>query len=305
MRTLTGVLVVACAACGGGGGDDDPVAADAQVATDAAVPPLPDAGLIDEDGSVPDAAGPDARQPVRALYAVVGTSLVTLDTTTGAHAVVGTLDHAVSRLAFDGATLHAIHPLPGGGFALATVDPCTAAVTVGATLAGPGGGTIHSVEGFAYVPGPGALYVAASLDAADFRSETLATADLATGALTVVGTVSGTADGDDLDDLTVRDGVLMGRDSPGATATHYYDIDHTTAAVTPLGVTEGEHVTNIAYDAATATLYAWAYEGTLPYHLVTVDQATGDLTDIGVTHASTELGGAAVAGFDFVDALCD
>ncbi len=291
-----GILCAACAlvACGDDddGGGSDPV--DAAVVIDSAV-------AIDAPAP-PDAAPPDAALPplVTSLYGTHDGMLVTLNLTTGAEQMVAAIDPMPSQLAFDGETLHGLIN-DAGTFTLATVDPCTGAVTTGATL-DPGKATIFQLEGFAYSVDEDALVIAASLNAADAQSETIATVDVTTGALTVLGTVSGTLDGSDIDTLSTFGGGLLGRDATtagGGFNTQYYDVDDQTGAATALGTTIGQHVTKLAFDADTSTVYAWQFEGANPFTLATLDPNSGALTPIGVTHA-----GAAMAGFTFASARC-
>lgn len=69
-------------------------------------------------------------------------------------------------------------------------------------------------------------------------------------------------------------------------------------------MSEGEHVTELAYDRRAGVLYGWAIEGAYPSHLVRVDPDTGDLTDIGQTHSSTEFGGAPLTAMTFAYPTC-
>ena len=264
-----------------------------------------DAGELDAQ-SGEDAAPGDGGPPPALLFATIGESLVKLDAETGDAELAVTLDVSLEWMTFDGTSLVALAPLPPDGWFLTFIDPCTGSATPGPRVS-MGATAVPQIEGLAYLSSTGKLFAPVSLDAADDVSETLATIDPATGEIDVVGPID-TTSGRDLDRLAEVGGRLLGGDTvitAGIADTHYFDVDPTTAATAPRGVSEGEHVTELAYDRNTGALYGWVIGGTLPGHLVRVDPDTGDLTDVGQTHAADEFAGADLNALAVAYPVCE
>jgi hypothetical protein len=268
------------------------------VVTDGATDSGVDGASADGDGG----SSPPAR-----LYGLIGTKLVVFDEATAKPTVIGDIaaaggGAAVSLLAFNpsSGTLYAVRDILGTR-ELIKVNPCTAAVTPIAPIT-RAGGAIHLVEGFA--ARGGVLYASASLDGADLLSESLVTIDATTAVATPVGTFSG-SDENEMDHLAVVGGELIGRDAHQGDGfvLHLYDINETTAAATPL-VTVPHYVTSFTSGPSAGTITAWILSGDLARQLVVINTAGGAVTPIGVTHTTTELGGANLSALQRVSATC-
>ncbi len=280
-------------------------AADATAPKDAAVESSSDAGpdaaleaSTDASADAPSTDAADAADagPAPALFATHDGMLVRFNLATAAQAIVGSISPEPYRLAFNGTTMFGLVVEAGPSYRLVTVDPCTGVVTSGPTLS-IAGGTVTLPEGLAFSGNGSPLYVALSQNGVDNASEALASVNVTTGALTVLGSSAG-----DIDLMTPYQGSLLAVDATlsGTWSSAFSSINTTTSAPTTVWPAAGNaQLTGIAVHPTTSTVYAWQLAGSNPFNLVTVNVTTGALTPIGVTHS-----GSSVGGFTFAAVTC-
>ncbi|HDY65213.1 MAG TPA: hypothetical protein ENH84_03130, partial [Phycisphaerae bacterium] len=132
-----------------------------------------------------------------------------------------------------------------GGMELRTVAPDTGQTTLVTNISGAGASMI---EGLAFSPDGTPFLVGAG---AGYRSDTLYTLDVQTGALSLVGSLNVP----DIDCLTYGlDGYLYGTDSLGGRQADLYRIDPATAQVSIVGNTAVYEVNGIASLSESVTL---------------------------------------------------
>ena len=286
--------------------------------TDGGAPDVPpDAAEPPEDAPVdapPDASadvGSDAGLSPLELFATIGDSFVRIDTATGDATVVGpTGVGPVAKLTYDASAdvLYGVIDYLTTAPRLVTVDPCTGTATVRVTLSLTGG-PLYLVGALEYDPLTDTLFATISRDGPyppDGLEEHLARVDPETGTLTPVGDLleEGTLlDGDALMfSPTLR--LLMDTDPhPPLGPIHtVWRLDLTSGAGSGRVTAPGSVDT---LETHGSVLYGWSSAGALARHLVTVDPATGELTDVGITHSASELGGAALWTLVEARAHCD
>lgn len=252
-----------------------------------------------------DASLPDAGPAQNGLFLHLGAKLYGVDVTTGALTEIGATGQEFIVLAWDDAAkvarvvLDPYSPAAGAGTPkLGTIDLCTGAVTPGPALT-LDGVQVRRAEGLARDPGTGTFYLTFGTSnggaATEFLSERNGTVDVATGAVTAIGTHQTLQDdgdtvffvGNDLRLLDVAQGINQGA---------VYAIDKATGAATKV-VDTGPTVLRIAPDTTRGLSYAAAGTANAATRSVgTVDLATGAYTRIGADFPANLATGLQVNG---------
>ncbi len=258
------------------------------------------------DGSPSDASLADADVSKSELFATIGTSLVKIDTTTGAATSVGTTNLGpVAKLAY-----HAGQKRLYGVFdylkmpKLVVLDACNGQTTLVAPLTITGG-SVHIAGGLDYNPSDGKLYASVSLDGAypaDGTEEHLVTIDTSTGAVTPVGQIR--------DGLTLIDGdnvafspatsLIFDIDPSDGGRFTIWDLNVADAAATNVRTASGVLSWIEFYEGV---FYGATFPGTTESKLVTINPSSGALTVIGTTHGGTEFGGGPILALS--EGLCE
>ncbi len=327
LGSFAALSVVAWAACGSDDEAPPPAAPDGgtlDARSDSSPTPTPDAGKADstttdagtdagadaspEAGDSGPGANSDAGTDAGAtpeLFGTIGTSLVKINTTTGAATLVGTTNlGSVAKLAFhagNGKLYGILDYLTAPK--LVTVDACTgesqqvAALTIAA-------GTVHFVGGLDYNPTDNKLYASASLDQAypaDSIEEALVSVDPTTGVVTSVGTMrEGVAivDGDNVAFSATTKLAIDGNPDDGGTHT-FWDLNMADAAATGPRTAAGALGWIEFHKGA---LYGTVSSGALARNLVTINAATGAVTVVGPTHGVSDFGGQQILAIS--EGLC-
>ena len=177
---------------------------------------------------------------------------------------------------------------------LITIDPATGVPTIIGPFAGP---MLGSVRGLAFDPGTNRLY--GTLDA---LTDKLIAIDTETASFATIGNLGYFGVGGLAFDASTDTLYASGFQSYGLLS-----VDTTTGAATIIGpygpaVPPGRDVEGLAIDPRTGILYG-SREGDPPsgtYHLLTIDKATGEATDLGETQVAWVAGLAHVPGTGIV-----
>jgi len=264
--------------------------------TDSAPPPV-DAG---NDATAAD-TGTDAGT-LNALYAHLNQTLVRVNPDTGALTSVGSTGLPWIVLAWDNVAKVARVVVdvysPVGGAAtpkLGTIDLCTGAVTAGPAIT-LDGTQVRRAESLVQDPASGTWYVgfgtAGTAAATEFLSERSGTIDVATGAVTAIGTHDTFQD--DADIMMVAGGSLYLLDVATSNNTGgLYVVDKTTgAAATPL--VTGSTLLRVAYDPTRDVVFTAAGTGTEPNaanrSIGKLNRTTGANTPLGPVVATGQYG---------------
>ncbi|MCA9550650.1 MAG: hypothetical protein KC933_11490, partial [Myxococcales bacterium] len=183
---------------------------------------------------------------------------------------------------------------------LATVDPCTGAVTRGPRIT-YNGTPVSAAEGLA-IDASGTVFVSIKRTARSGPvTETIGTIDLGTGAVTALGTV--TTLQNDVDQLAYGDGTLYALDVDTSVGQGgIYTIDPSTGAAT-LVVLVSDTLRRMIWDPVAHALIG-ATADTPDRQLVSIDLTTGALTPTHSLNAEAQLGGALVDALALLPGAC-
>lgn len=205
--------------------------------------------------------------------------LYTINSSTGAATSVGPIGYAVTGLAFDptsGVLYGSVSPnSTANPNSLITINPATGAGTLVGAFSIPGAFAVADIA----FTSAGALYGWAE------GPDDLASVNKATGAGTIVANSALSTQGDGMD--FGSDGCLL--ICPKKDNGNYYSVPAATGLPTLLGVLSGSPIGGGNSIAAgsfgpDSLFYAVVSDPTAP-HLVTINKATGVITDIGATDA--------------------
>lgn len=223
------------------------------------------------------------------LFGIAGRQLVSIDPTTGA------VDDSAEVAEVEGIT--ALTYDPGSGIAYgvadATTEPRLMALRagevreVGRVELPPGSST--RVDAAAFDPGTGRLYLTAGNA---LLADHLVTVDPETGAIESFRRISGTAQ-HEVDAMAFAGNALYAVDAVLGES-HLYRLDPETARATRVGGPYPGEITDLAFDATRGRLI-----GTVAADRRLVALTTGGtFTELGPTHAETDLDGALLQTLD-------
>jgi len=238
------------------------------------------------------------------LYGTIGNHLVRIDPSTGA--VVEDIGTAagfseILGLAFDSASETLVGIVDSSSTPkLVVLDRATGAATVVGEidLINPLRQAILA-ESLAINEAEGRTYVALNIEGSPLttHSRILASIDLATGAATEVAPFTGlSVSGDsDADAMEFVEGYLYASNTD-VPRSFLFAVDHTDATASLVGEVGFNHLSDLAYDPTTTTLFGTAHTARA---LVRVDPTTGLGVLIGTTHSPSDFGGATLTSIAF------
>jgi|GEM_PF-5099593 len=189
---------------------------------------------------------------------------------------------------------------------LFTVDPCTGAVTDGLMLQVTSAGSLQMIGALA-VDANGTVWVAWSPDG-NGLAHSLATLDTSTGAITLVGAITGTPQGE-LDELFWHEGSLYGAASDGSPyTTSVYAID-TTTAVASAPVAQ-PYLRGWASDVSTGALLAFNSDHEISgasafrYEFLELDDSFGVSAGLGLGWRAGAFGDADLQAIGIAPVVC-